>query len=108
LYEDLVVFTSPDLTLPSFQRATTAGFKEVQGHAAHFAKENADSAFTFAGRISSAPLSPETLTLQMQFAHDWMQVFTSQTHEIYGLIQEVLQKAELGALGIEGGDTAAN
>lgn len=70
----------------------TAGFKEVQGRAAHVAKDNADSAFT-----GNAPISPETLTLQMHFARDWMRIFTAQTQEIYTLIQEGLQKAEPGA-----------
>ena len=92
--------------MPSYPAA--ADVKEVQDRAAHFAKDNANSAFTFAGKISAAPISPETLTLQMQFAQDWMQVFTAQTQEIYGLIQEVLQKVELGALDVRASAAAAD
>ena len=44
----------------------------------------------------------------MEFAHDWMQMFTAQTQEIYGLIQEVLRKTEPGALDIKAGATPAN
>jgi len=80
----------------------TVGFKEVQGRPAHVAKDNADSAFT-----GNAPISPETLTLQMHFAHDWMRVFTAQTQEIYSLIQEGIQKAEPGAFDSRAGTTAA-
>ena len=86
---------------------TTAGFKEVQGRAAPFAKDK-DSAFTCSSIISNAPISPEILTLQMEFAHDWMQMFTARTQEIYELIQEVLHKTEPGALDIRAGATAAN
>ena len=82
--------------MPSYP--ATAGFEEVQGRPAHFAKDNADSAFT-----GNAPISPEILTLQMHFVHDWMQVFTAQAQEIYALIQEVLQKAEPGAFDTRAG-----
>ena len=83
--------------MPSYP--ATAGIKEVQGRAAPFAKEK-EPAFTFSAMISNEPISPEILTLQMEFAHDWMQMFTAQTQEIYGLIQEVLDKTEPGALHI--------
>src|SRR5208337_4327109 len=80
--------------------SATAGFNEVQGRPAHFAKDNADSALT-----GNAPILPETLTLQMHFAHDWMQVFAAQTQEIYALIQEALQKAEPGTTAATPMDT---
>ena len=85
----------------------TAGFKEVQGRAAPFAKDN-DFAFVFSGVITNAPISQEILTLQMDFALDWMQLFTARTQEIYGLIQEVLHKTEPHALDTRAGATAAH
>ena len=92
--------------MPSYP--ATAGFKEVQGRAEHFAKDNADSACLFSGKISNAPISPEILTLQMQFAQDWMQVFTGQTQDIYGFIEELLPNTEPGAFDVKAGTTAAN
>ena len=36
-----------------------AGFKDVQGRAMEMAMENAESAFTFAGKICNAPTPPK-------------------------------------------------
>ncbi len=108
-YERLMNFLTGamDAWMEAMPSYTTAGFKEVQGRPAPFAKDK-DSAFAFSGMISNAPISPEILTLQMEFAHDWMQMFTAQTQEIYGLIQEFLNKTEPAALDIRAGATAAD
>ena len=56
-YEQLTDFMTKAMgtwmeALPS--NLMTAGFKDVQGRAMDIAKENAESAFTFAGKISNA------------------------------------------------------
>ena len=61
-YDRLTVFVTRAMdawmeAMPSYP--ATAGFDEVQGRAAHFAKDNAGSAFT-----GNAPISPEILTLR--------------------------------------------
>ena len=61
-----------------------AAFKDVQGRAMDFAKENAESVFTFAGKVSNAKTPQEVLTLQTQFAQDRMQAFTAQTQGTKG------------------------
>jgi hypothetical protein len=70
-----------------------AGFKDVQGRAMDLAKENAESAFAFAGKINSAKSYQEILTLQTQFAQERMQAFAAQTQQLYGLIGQALQKS---------------
>ena len=74
----------------------TASFKDVQGRAVEIAKENGESAFTFAGKVSNAGTFQELLTLQTQFAQDRMQAFTTQTQELYKLIGEALQRSARG------------
>ena len=59
-----------------------AGFKDVQDRVMAFAKENGESALTFAGKVSKASTFQELLTLQTQFAQDRMQVFTTHTQEL--------------------------
>jgi len=75
----------------------TAGFKDVQGHALEIAKDNAKSAFTYAGKISSAQTLQEILELQTQFAQDRMQAFVTQTQQLYSFIVDAFQKSERGA-----------
>jgi hypothetical protein len=60
------------------------------------AKENAESAFTLASKMCSAPTLPEILTLQTQFAQDRMQAFAAQAQEIQKLIGDALQKGQRG------------
>ena len=57
----------------------TAGLKVFQDHAMELAKLNAESAFTFAGKIANAKTPQEVLALQAQFAQDRMQTFVKQT-----------------------------
>jgi hypothetical protein len=78
--------------LPSNPMA--AVFKDAQDRAMQIAKENAESVFTFAGKISNAQTPQDIATLQMQFAQDRMQAFVTQTEEFQRLIGETLQKLQ--------------
>ena len=60
------------------------------------AKENAESVFTFAGKISNARTPQDIVTLQTQFAQDQMQAYATQTQELQKLIGEALQKLQHG------------
>ena len=73
-----------------------AGFKDMQGRAMDIAKENAESTFTFAGKINNARTPQDIATLQMQFAQDRMQAFVAQTQQLHRLIGEALQKPQRG------------
>ena len=76
-----------------------AVFKDVQGCALHIARENAESVFTFAGKISNA-LTPQDIgTLQTQFAQDQMQALVTQTQQLFNVIEEAVQKSERGTMG---------
>ena len=77
--------------LPSNPMA--AVFKDVQDRAMQIAKENAESVFTFAGKISNAQTPQDIATLQMQFAQDRMQAFVTQTEEFQRLIEDALQRS---------------
>jgi hypothetical protein len=81
----------------------TAGFKDVQDRAMEIAMENAESAFTFAGKICNAPTPQDIGTLQTQFAQDRMESFMTQTQQLFGLMREALQKSERGS-----GSTSTN
>ena len=84
----------PSNLLPS--NPMTAGFKDVQDRALQIAMENAELAFTFAGKITNARTPQEIVTLQTQFAQDQMQAFAAQTQELHRLIGEALQKLQRG------------
>ena len=70
--------------------------KDVQDRAMHIARENAESVFTFAGKISNALTPQDIVTLQTQFAQDQMQAFAAQTQELQRLMGETLQKLQRG------------
>ena len=75
-YEQLMDFVTKAMgawtgAMPSNPMA--AGFKDVQERAAAIAKQNAESVFAFAGKISNAQTLQDILTLQTQFAQDQMQ-----------------------------------
>ena len=98
-YEQLTDFVTNAMgawieTMPANPMA--AGFKDVQARAMDFAKENADTAFTFAGKICNAQNFQDILTLQTQFAQDRMQAFASHTQELYSAIGEAFQKMQRG------------
>jgi hypothetical protein len=73
-----------------------AVFKHAQGRAMQIAKENAESIFTFAGKISNVRSPQDIVTLQTQFAQDRMQALAAHTQELYKLIGETAQKLQRG------------
>ncbi len=98
-YEQLTDFVTNAMgtwmdAMPS--NPVAAGFKDVQGRAMEFAKENADSAFTFAGKVCNAQTLQEILSLQTQFAQERMQAFAEHTQDLYRLIGDVLQRMQRG------------
>jgi len=70
--------------------------KAVQDRAMAFAKDNAESAFTFAGKVCNAHTPQELFTLETQFARDRIYAFVKHTEELYGLIGENLGKPQRG------------
>jgi hypothetical protein len=102
-YEQLTDFVTKvtDAWIGAIPSPMAAGFKDMQGCAMQIAKENAESVFTFAGKISNAQNFQDIATLQTQFAQDRMRAFATQTQELYKLIEETVQKLEPRALGGE-------
>ena len=85
-YEQLTDFVTKvtDAWISAMPSPMAAGFKDMQGCAMQIAKENADSVFTFAGKISNVQERfQDIVTLQTQFAQDRMQAFATQTQELY-------------------------
>jgi hypothetical protein len=80
--------------LPSNPMAAVV--KDMQGRAMQIAKENAESVFTFAGKISNALTPQDIVTLQTQFTQDRMQAFVTQTQQLFSVIEEAIQKSERG------------
>jgi len=70
-----------------------ASFTDVRERAMDFAKENAESACAFAGKVCNAKTPQEILTLQTRFAQDRTQTFIKNTQELCGLIGEMVQKS---------------
>ena len=94
-YEQIAHFITKAMgAMPSNGLAT--GFKDAKDRAMDIAMENAESAFTFAGKISNAQTFQDIATLQTQFAQDQMKAFTTQTQELYKLIGETAQKLQRG------------
>ena len=101
-YENLTDFVTKAMgiwmgVMPANPIAT--GFKDVQDRVMAvmaFAKENGESALTFAGKVSKASTFQELLTHQTQFAQEQMQAFATQTQELQRLIGEALQKSARG------------
>jgi hypothetical protein len=102
-YEQLTDFVTKamDAWMGAMPSPMAADFKDVQGRAMQIAKENAESIFTFAGKISNVQNPQDIVTLQTQFAQDRMQAFATQTQELYRVIGETIHKFETGALGAE-------
>src|SRR5271166_6617561 len=102
-YEQLTDFATKamDAWMGAMPSPMAAGFKDVQGRAMQIAKENAESVFTFAGKISNVRTPQDIVTLETQFAQDRMQAFTTQTQQLFGVIEETIQKWERGAMGAE-------
>jgi hypothetical protein len=98
-YEQLTDFVTKAINawmgaMPASPMVT--GFREVQDRAVNLAKDNAESAFTFAAKINNAKTYQEILTLQTQFSQERMQAFIAQTQQLYGLIGQAFQKSARG------------
>ena len=85
-----------------------AVFKDVRGCALHIARENAESVFTFAGKISNALTPQDIVTLQTQFTQDRMQALVTQPQQLFSVIEEAVQKSERGAMGSSMGAMPSN
>ena len=106
-YEQLTGFVSQALgawmdAMPSHPMA--ASLKNVQDRAMEIAKENAESAFAFASRISSAKTPQDVLTFQTQFAQERLQTFVTQTQQLFSVFQETFQKSQGGWMDIPTGE----
>ena len=100
-YEQLMDFMTKAMdawmgAMPSNSMADVV--KDVEGRAMQIAKENAESVFTFAGKISNALTPQDIVTLQTQFAQDRMQALVTQTQQLFS--EEAIQKSERGAMGV--------
>ena len=73
-----------------------AGFQHMQDRAMKIAMENAEAAFTFGGKISSAETPQDILLLQTQFAQERVKAFVTQTQQLYSVIAEAFQKLPRG------------
>src|SRR5271157_2130825 len=93
-YEQLTNFVTKamDAWMGAMPSPMAAGFKDVQDRAMQIAKENAESVFTFAGKISNVRTPQDIVTLETQFAQDRMQALVTQTQQLQKLIGEALQK----------------
>jgi hypothetical protein len=110
-YEQLVEFMTKAMgawmgAMPSNPMA--AGFQHMLDLAMKIAMENAEAAFTFGGKISSAQTPQDIFLLQTQFAQDRMQAFVTQTQQLYSVIAEAFQKSERGAIGVSMGTMPSN
>jgi hypothetical protein len=72
------------------------GFQDIQSRAMDFAKENAESVFAIASKISYAKSPQEVLALQTQFAQTRVQAYATQIQELYALSGEAIQKSQQG------------
>jgi hypothetical protein len=96
VYEQLNDFVTKAIgawtsALPSSPVA--AGFRDLQGRAVQIARENVESAFTLAEKLTKVQNFPEILTLQRKYAQDRIQTFVTQTQELSKLMGEAFQKS---------------
>ena len=110
-YEQLMDFVTKAMgawtgALPSNPMAAVV--KDVQGRAMQIAMENAESAFTFAGKMSNVRTPQDIVTLQTQLAQDRMQAFVTQTQQLFTVIEEAIQKSERGTMGAWTGALPSN
>ena len=105
---DLVTKTMAAWTGAIPPNPMAAVFKDVQGRALHIARENAESVFTFAGKISNALTPQDIVTLQTQFTQDQMQALVTQTQQLFNVIEEAVQKSERGTMGAWTGAMPSN
>ena len=110
-YEQLVEFMTKAMgawmgALPVNPMA--AGFQHMQDRAMKIAMENAEAAFTFGGKISSAETPQDILLLQTQFAQERVKAFVTQSQQLYSVIAEAFQKSERSATGASMGAMPSN
>ena len=110
-YEQLLEFMTKAMgpwmdAVPS--NPMTAGLQRMQDRAMQIAMENAEAAFTFGGKISSAETPQEILLLQTQFAQERVKAFVTQTQQLYSVIAEAFQKSERSATGASMGAMPSN
>jgi hypothetical protein len=110
-YEQLMEFMTKAMgpwmgAVPS--NPMTAGLQHMQDRAMQIAMENAEAAFTFSGKMSSAQTPQEILALQTQFAQERMQAFAAQTQQLCSAIAEAFQKSERDAMGTPMGAMPSN
>ena len=110
-YEQLVEFMTKAMgawlgALPA--NPIAAGFQHMQDRAMKIAMENAEAAFTFGGKISSAETPQDILLLQTQFAQERVKAFVAQTQQLYSVIAEAFQKSERSAAGASMGAMPSN
>jgi hypothetical protein len=89
-YDQLMDFVTTAMgawtgALPSNPMAAVV--KDVQGRALEIAMENAESAFTFAGKMSNVRTPQDIVTLQTQLVQDRMQAFATQTQQLFSVIR---------------------
>jgi phasin family protein len=72
------------------------GLQDIQNCAMDFAKENAESVFSLARKISSAKSPQEVLALQTEFTQDLMRSLMNQTRELYTIAGDGLHKSRHG------------
>ena len=102
-YEQLSDFVTKamDAWMGAMPSSMAAGVMDVQGRAVQIAKENAESVFAFAGKISNVRTPQDIVTLEAQFAQDRIQAFGTQTQQLFSVIEETIQKWKHGAMGAE-------
>ena len=110
-YEQLVEFMTKAMgawmgAVPS--NPMTAGLQHMQDRAMKIAMENAEAAFTFGGKISSAETPQDILLLQTQFAQERVKAFVTQSQQLYSVIAEAFQKSERSATGASMGAMPSN
>ena len=110
-YEQLVEFMTKAMgawmgALPA--NPIAAGFQHMQDRAMKIAMENAEAAFTFGGKISSAQTPQDILLLQTQFAQERVKAFVTQSQQLYSVIAEAFQKSERSATGASMGAMPSN
>ena len=96
-YEQITEFVTKTMSVwtgAMHSNPVALGFKEVQDRAMEFAKENAESAFAFAGKICNAHSPQELLTFQAEFTQERMHAFVMHTQELYKVIGEALRKLQ--------------
>ncbi len=77
-----------------FGLTPAVGLKSIKNRAMDFASENAESAFTFAGKLCNAKTAQEILALQTQFAQDRSQALLTNTQALQRLIGETVREPQ--------------